>query len=702
MSPLSEEGLERQNARLLEEARRTAARLREEEERYRTLVMATSQIVWSADADGTPRGEHAGWRDLMGITLDESRRGEWLEAIHPEDRDRLTQTWEAALAGARAYQLEFRVRTAQGPYRWFSVRGVPVLNDDGTIREWIGTATDIDDQRHRDDAASFLADASALLAASLDPDTILSRLAWLAVPRLADWCAIDVARENSRPERLIIAHPDRAKAAMITEIDRDYPLPLGIDPITRVITSGKPFLVEHADPKFVETFAQDERHLEIIRALGVRSWLIVPIVSGGRTYGSLSLLHTDSGRSFTERDLPMIEDLVRRVGVAVHNAVLYVEAQTANRAKDEFLATLSHELRTPMTAIVGWARMLELGELDPLLVREGIQAIARGAKTQAQLIDDILDVSRITLGKLHLTIDEVDVNEIVSNAVEAVSATATLKGIAIDVRLDLSQPRIAGDVNRLQQVVWNLVNNAVKFTPNGGQVDVAVEREGEQVRVSVDDSGPGIAAEFLPYLFDRFRQADSTTTRRHGGLGLGLSIVKQLAELHGGSVAVTSPGPRGGASFTVTIPIGRSEAIQGGGRAEAAIAGMPQLRGVQVLVVDDDAQTRRFIVAALQRAGATVRDAATVEEALNALKAKTPAVVVTDIAMPGRDGYDLLGDIRTVLHIDETDLPVIAITAFVGPQDRDRILNAGFHRYISKPLDPVDLAKAVAAVVEVE
>ncbi|HEX7831185.1 MAG TPA: hybrid sensor histidine kinase/response regulator, partial [Thermoanaerobaculia bacterium] len=370
--------------------------------------------------------------------------------------------------------------------------------------------------------------------------------------------------------------------------------------------------------------------------------------------------------------------------------------QRANRAKDEFLATLSHELRTPMTAILGWARMLEMGDLDPVLVREGIQAIARSAKTQAQLIEDILDVSRITLGKLHLKIEDVAVNEIVSNAVDAVTAPAAVKSIAIDATFDTHEPHVSGDSNRLQQVIWNLMNNAVKFTPNNGRVKVSVESDGAQALIRVTDTGVGIAPEFLPHVFDRFRQADSTTTRRFGGLGLGLAIVRQITEMHGGSVDVASDGIDHGTTFTVTLPVVQEDTTTD---ASPSAEVMPDLRTADIVVVDDDADARRFIAATLQRAGATVREAESARAALAAIRVRTPTLLVSDIAMPERDGFELLGDVRNTLAIDESRLPVVAITAFGGSDDRERILAAGFQRYIVKPVDPLELARVVADVL---
>lgn len=682
------------NARLLEDARGAAQRLRIEEERYRTLVTATAQIVWSSDAEGNPREEHGGFRAMFNLTLAESKQRSWLANIHADHRQTFVTVWDEAQRTGTPFELELPVHV-NDRYRWLAVRGVPVRNEDGSVREWIGTLTDVDERKRVEEQAAFLADASVLLTESLDPETILSRIGDLAVPRLADWCLIDVAHENGAHRRVVIAHADRQKVAMLANIDRNYPLARDSDPLVQVIRSGKLQLRESIDPTYVESLARDERHLEIIRAMSLRSWILVPIISGGRVYGTLSLLHAESGRRFTQRDVPFTEDLAARIGVAVHNAALYVEAHAANRAKDEFLATLSHELRTPMTAILGWARMLEMGELDPVLVREGITAIARSAKTQAQLIEDILDVSRITLGKLHLELSDVGVNEIVSSAVDAVHAPADLKAITIDATFDTNQPHVSGDINRLQQVIWNLMNNAVKFTPNQGRVTVSVESDAAAVRIKVKDTGVGIAPEFLPHVFDRFRQADSTTTRRFGGLGLGLAIVRQITEMHGGTVRVASDGLGHGTTFTVSLPIAVGEAQDD---AEANQT-MPDLHAADILVVDDDEQARRFIAAALQRAGAKVRDVSSAQDALVAIRDRTPAVLVSDIAMPGRDGFELLADVRNALALDESRLPAIAVTAFGGADDRERILAAGFQRYLVKPTDPFELARTVAEML---
>jgi signal transduction histidine kinase len=359
---------------------------------------------------------------------------------------------------------------------------------------------------------------------------------------------------------------------------------------------------------------------------------------------------------------------------------LYRIAVEANRTKDEFLATLSHELRTPLTAILGWANMLALG-LDEATTRVAIETIERSARAQAALVDSLLDLSRIVTGKLRLASELVDVAEAVAGAVQTLRLAADAKG----VRLELGTTRavVLGDPTRLQQIVWNLLSNAVKFSEPGGVVEVNMERDDERVRIAVRDSGRGISPEFLPHVFEAFRQADGASTRMHGGLGLGLAIVKHLAEHHGGQVEARSDGEGCGATFTVTLPLAMRR-IQYVDTQPAEI--VPDLTGSIVLLVDDDADTRELVTAILRRCGATVCAAESVLAARASIDASRPHVVVTDIAMPGEDGYSLLR------HLD--GIPAVALTA--SPDAEERLHAAGFRAYVRKPIDPLHFARVVA------
>jgi PAS domain S-box-containing protein len=370
------------------------------------------------------------------------------------------------------------------------------------------------------------------------------------------------------------------------------------------------------------------------------------------------------------------------------------EAETANRMKDQFLATLSHELRTPLNAIFGWAQLLRAGKLDSPTIERGVETIERNARAQKQLIDDLLDVSRIISGKLRLEMQPIEPAEVVEAALETVAHTAQAKGINLRHRIARTG-LVVGDSQRLQQVVWNLLSNAVKFTPKGGEVRVTVEALDGHAEITVADSGQGIAPEFLPHVFERFRQADPSSTRRHGGLGLGLAIVRQLVELHGGSVRAESPGEGQGATFIVSLPLAVASQPEERRQAQTGEGGRPvSLAGVRVLVVDDEADARDLLREILSGSHAEVAMAASAAEGLDVLERFQPHVLVSDISMPGQDGYELIRAVRKRGY----QLPAAALTAFARAEDRRRALLAGFQIHLAKPVDPGELTAAVASL----
>jgi len=374
-------------------------------------------------------------------------------------------------------------------------------------------------------------------------------------------------------------------------------------------------------------------------------------------------------------------------------------AEESNRLKDEFLATVSHELRTPLTAILGWSRLLEGGTLDDSVTQQAVEVIWRNAKAQAQIVDDILDVSRIITGNLYLDMHPLEVVPIVENAINVVRPTADAKGINIEKCFDSKPAMISGDANRLQQVVWNLLSNAVKFTDSGGRVRVKVSRFGGTVEVRVTDTGRGISKEFLPYVFDRFRQADSTTTRQHGGLGLGLAIARHLVEIHGGTVSAESGGDGRGATFTIRLPLieATASAKSFAELDHQKLAPSQQLlSGLNVLVVDDDSDTLTLMATALTRRQANVTAVSSAGEAIEAIIRKRPDVLVSDIAMPDEDGYGLIQKIRSLENGATENIPAVAITAYAKDEDRERALSAGFQIYLAKPVELTELISVVA------
>jgi len=386
------------------------------------------------------------------------------------------------------------------------------------------------------------------------------------------------------------------------------------------------------------------------------------------------------------------------------------EAEQANRLKDEFLATASHELRTPLTAVVGWSRMLRTGKLDAENSARAVESIERNATLQTKLIDDLLDVSRIITGKLTLDRRPLEIAHVVSDAVNTVRPAADAKNIAIETSFDAEAEPVLGDANRLQQVLWNLLSNAVKFTPKNGRIEVALQRVNSEVQVSVGDSGEGISSEFLPYVFDRFSQGDGKSTRSHTGLGLGLAIVRQLVELHGGTVKAHSDGPGRGATFKLRLPVLSINLVPGSKSAlsDSTLTGArvtdglsiecpPRLDGVRVLVVDDDSDTRQMLKAVLSECHADVITAASVAEAIKEIEQRKPDVLVSDLGMPEQDGYELIKQVRNTESADNAArVPALALTAYAKAEDRVRALAGGYQVHLAKPVEPAEFVLVVA------
>lgn len=382
------------------------------------------------------------------------------------------------------------------------------------------------------------------------------------------------------------------------------------------------------------------------------------------------------------------------------------EAERANRFKDEFLAMLSHELRTPLQAIIGWTQLLKTGNLDPQDLAEGIRVIERNAQTQTQLISDLLDVARITSGKLRLDVQPVDPASIVETVLLAAQPAASARNIRIQKNVDSQAGTINGDPSRLQQIIWNLVNNAVKFTPKGGKVEVTLRRLDSHIELMVTDNGLGIDPELLPSIFDRFRQGDASITRAHGGLGLGLAIAKQLVELHGGQISAHSAGPGKGAKFSVLLPLANTNRHQGVSETAKEFSTSVdhsgddpvKLDGVRVLIVDDDNDSRNMLVRLLKNTGAEIRDLNGAAEVVAAVQEFEPHLLISDLGMPSVDGFELIRSIRAAGHTVPS-LPAIALTGFASLEDRRRALLAGFQAHMAKPVDPRELTAAIATLL---
>jgi signal transduction histidine kinase/CheY-like chemotaxis protein len=452
-------------------------------------------------------------------------------------------------------------------------------------------------------------------------------------------------------------------------------------------------------------------HAPLLAPLQIESYIAVPFFdSTGTPLGLLgvmdgkplenvqlaeTLLSIFSMRIAAELERQWAEE--KRIQMLAREQEARQQAETANRIKDEFLAVLSHELRSPLNPILGWSKLLRNGKLNAAKTAQALEIIERNAQLQSQLIEDLLDVSRILRGKLSLNMAPVNLASTIKAALETVRLAAEAKSIQIQTVFDQTIGQVLGDAARLQQVIWNLLTNAVKFTPEGGRVEILLQPIGSQAQIQVKDTGKGISPDFLPHVFEYFRQADATTTRTFGGLGLGLAIVRHLVELHGGTVQVDSPGEGQGATFTVKLPLikDKSGRHKAEGNSSPLAPESSPLTGIRVMVVDDDTDSREFIAFVIEQLGAQVSTVASAGEALKALKRSQPNILLSDIGMPNMDGYMLMRQIRAMPPEQGGQILAIALTAYAGEIDRQQALEAGFQHHLAKPVEPNELVKVI-------
>jgi signal transduction histidine kinase/ActR/RegA family two-component response regulator len=546
---------------------------------------------------------------------------------------------------------------------------------------------------------SFLAEATRVLGGSLDYATTLGNVARLVVPQLGDFCVVDLAEEGERIRRVAVADIDSKREELVWRIAREHPLSVHSPPTySRVFSTGESEWLPEVTDEMCLALPQDAGR-EVIRALKFRSFISVALPVHGQILGSISIARSTPGRSYSSVDLALVEELARRAGLAVDHARLYRASQEANRVKDEFLATLSHELRSPLSSALLCAQMLRRGVLDQDKAARALETIERKINLEVRLVDDLIDVARINTGKISLEMKRVPLTAVVDAAVEGARAAAEARGTRLRFTFHEIDASVHGDEARLQQVMDNLLSNAIKFTPKGGSIDVGLERVGAEARITVRDTGIGISAKVLPEVFDRFRQVDTSSTRKYGGLGLGLAIVRNLVELHGGKVAAESAGEGRGATFAVTLPLLPSRthvASPPSVDVRDSSVRVEDLSGVHVLVVDDDEDALQAMATLLTTCGAAVTTAASTREALEVLQrsGEQQDVLVSDISMPDVDGYALMRTIRA--RSSGAILPAIAVTAHAGAMGRQLALAAGYRLHLSKPVGQDELVAAVA------
>ena len=699
--------------------------MRRSEAELQALADSIPQLAWMAQPDGHIFWYNHQWYEYTGTTLEDMEGWGWQSVHDPEVLPQVLEQWKSCLARGEPFEMEFPLRGVDGRFRWFLTRCRPLCDAEGNVLRWFGTNTDLEEVKQKEHALQqktqtleLLNNVGQLLGSKLDIDELLQSVTDVATKvSQARFGAFFYNSTDDDGDSMLLYSLSGAPREAFEHFEMPRATPL-FEPTfagTEVVRSDD-ILADPRYGKMAPHLGMPEGHLE------VRSYLAVPVKSGrGTVLGGLFFGHPEVAQ-FTEATERIIEGIASQAGIAIDNARMYdnlkraaiereellvaersarSDAERLNTMKDEFLATLSHELRTPLNAILGWAQILTMGEVTDEDFSEGMDAIQRNARAQNLLIEDLLDMSRIISGKFRLEVRRINVTDILSQAVETVRPAAEAKQIELVERLSASDTKIRGDAIRLQQVFWNLLSNAIKFTPREGRVEVVARQDADHLIVEVRDSGIGIPSDLLQHVFERFRQVDSSSSRAFGGLGIGLSIVKNLVEMHGGSVDVQSEGTNQGSTFTVLLPLNptRSTAVspdkfklpEGDNSDDASL-----LAGLHVLVIDDEIDSRMLLQRLLKEYQATVDVAASAEEAFSRIDMQVPDLIVSDIGMPDMDGYEFIRRLRRRGPHEGGDVPAVALTAFARDEDRERALEAGYEDHLTKPIQTRELAATLS------
>lgn len=682
--------------------------LRQSEERLRLALEASvlGTGEWNIKANRLICSELVG--SIFGLPENScfTTPKEFLELVYPEDRDCVKQVVKSALLSGDKYEMEFRVIHPDSSIHWVRSQGKVYYDNTGQQERLVGTVMDITSrkqaellQKMRIERERIITQIAQSVRRSLDLDEILKT-------------TVEEVRQFLQTDRVIIFRLlADGKGKVITE---------SIDSFFTPILSTTIY-----DPCFAHTYIEKYRqglitsktdiynsteielcHIELLTKFQVRANLVVPILQKENLWGLLIAHHCQAPRQWQQLEIDLLKQLAIQVGIAIQQAELLKlekvareQAESANRIKDEFLAILSHELRSPLNPILGWVTLLQNGKLDAVKIKEAVTTIERNVKSLVQIIDDLLDVSKILRGKFTASASLVDLKFIILSALEIVKFTANAKEIQIETYIAENGGIISGDAGRLQQMIWNLLSNAVKFTPEGGRVEVRLEFIDRMAKITVSDTGKGIKPEFLPYIFEYFRQEDSSTTRKYGGLGLGLAIVRNIVDMHGGTVTAESPGVGLGSTFIVRLPLSNNRVQIKETNKNSLILDSP-LACLDILVVDDEADNTELLKLLLQSYGANVKIANSGEEALQLLARSTPDILISDIGMPEIDGYELLHKIRKLQPDLIGYLKAIALTAYAGDFDKQKALAAGYQLHLKKPIEPEELVQAIIDIIK--
>ena len=652
------------------------------------------QIVWTARPDGNIDYLNRRWTEFTGLPETVGNEG-WGPLLHPDDALPASKRWADSVESGAPFEMEIRLLDRrQQVYRWHLIRTVAAHDDSGKVVRWFGTSTDIHEQKRSEQSARYLAEASAALARVVDYESTLQKVANLAVPFFADWSAVDVA-ENGSLRRLAVAHQDSERIQLAQELFSLYPPdPQAKGGIGAVLRTGNPEIVGEITDELLVQGTKDEHHLRLIRSLGLKSYICVPLVVAGNTFGAITFATSESGRRYTEADLELAMDLAHRAAVAIENTQLYQALREADRRKDEFLATLAHELRNPLAPIRNSLQILKMPRVDADMVERSRSMMERQVHHLVRLVDDLLDVSRVMRGKIELRRERVELATIVARAVETVQPLVDSQAHELSVRLPRESLPIDADPVRLAQVVGNLLTNAAKYTEPNGRIWLTAERDGRMAVLRVRDNGIGITPEMIPRIFELFVQVDHDAMRSQGGLGIGLTLVKNLVEMHNGTVEARSEGPGKGTEFLVRLPISAQGLDQDRGQEEGQQAHQrPSPSGYRLLVVDDNQDAADSLADLLRLEGHEVRVAYSGVAALEVTKAYAPDAVFLDIGMPGMDGYEVA---RRMRQPGREKVVLAALTGWGQQVDRRRTAEAGFDHHLVKPPEPKEVDNVLA------
>jgi PAS domain S-box-containing protein len=698
-----------------------AAQAHAERQRLHDIVASIPGVVWEAWGEPDSSRQRINYvsqyvETMIGYKAEEwtSTPNFWLQIVHPDDQEHAARNAADKFASRGVGENEFRWITKDGRILWVVARSSTITDETGTPVGMRGITFDITQRKEMEQRLAVLAAISTTGLTGIPFEELAHTIAQRAAAAVGDYCIIRMHR-GDRLEAVACAHVDREAEGFVRLVAAESRIDALASQYADIVHNPTTIIENELPESAFAHVKRDGAEAEFER-YRARRGLFTPLLTQGRMVGTLAIGRA-AGEPFTAADAQFAEAIAARASLALENARLVdaaqrdaeearrarAEAEEAGRIKDEFLATLSHELRTPLNAILGWAHMLRDPNLPEQRRQSAIETILRNAQSQEQLISDILDVQRIMAGKIRLNVRPVDLGNVIRAAAETVQPGADAKGVKLQLLLDLDAPTINGDPDRLQQVAWNLLTNAIKFAPPGGRVQVRLLKISEACELVVEDNGPGINPEFMPYVFERFRQADSSTTRTHKGLGLGLAIVRSLVEMHGGTIAASNTQTPGatGAVFTIRLPrraaqLAATEAVVD--QATSWNGQAPNLDGVRVLVVEDDPDARELLLTILQRCNAKVTVASSVEQGLACFNEVRPDIVVSDIEMPHEDGYSLIRRIRALPPADGSDVPAVALTAYASPNDRMKVLGAGFNIHVAKPVQPGELALVVASL----